>query len=219
MYLWHFYNKTFFARLSIHVKRSLPTNSDLKRPPSRALIAANGTPIKSYGTRQLQLKIQHFTFTCRFQVAEAQNIIGADFLRSQGLVPDLTNRRLVRLADLRCVSGILKDTKFIRITSLTGSSEFTQILQGRPELTTPTFALANPKHGIQHHIVTEGPPVHAQARRLHPDKLVVAKNQFKTLLDLGIARGSKSPYASPLHLAPKPDGEWRPCVECRLSKT
>ena len=193
----------------------LPSNSELKQCPNQGLIAANGTPIKSYGTRQLQLKIKEFKFNWRFQVAEAQHIIGADFLRAHGLVPDLTNRRLVRLADLRFVHGLVKPSFSVKITSLAKTNEFANILQGCPALTTPTFALDSLKHGITHHIVTEGPPVHAKARRLHPEKLLIAKEQFQTMVDLGIARRSKSPYSSPLHVAPKPGGGWRPCGDFR----
>ena len=57
-----------------------------------------------------------------------------------------------------------------------------------------------------HYLVTRGPPVHAQARRLSPEKLEVAKAEFKTLLDLGIIRRSNSLFSSPLHIAPKPGG-------------
>ena len=71
----------FLVDTGAEVSVVLPTNSELKRCPNQGLIAANGTPIKSYGTRQLQLKIKDFKFTWRFQVAEAHvHIIGADFL-------------------------------------------------------------------------------------------------------------------------------------------
>ena len=90
-----------------------PSKTELKRPPNHSLIAANGTPIRSFGTRQLELKIAQFRFTWRFQVAEAHvHIIGADFLRAHALVPDLTNRRLIRLSDLSTVRGIIKNTYF-----------------------------------------------------------------------------------------------------------
>ena len=121
----------FLVDTGAEVSVVLPTKSELQKTPNQSLIAANGTPIKSYGTRQLKLKIQQVIFTCRFQVAEAQNIIGADFLRAHGLIPDLTNRRLIRLSDLRFLQGLIKPSYSIKITSLAKTNEFARLLQGR----------------------------------------------------------------------------------------
>ena len=52
------------------------------------------------------------------------------------------------------------------------------------------------KHGVEHHIVTEGPPLHARARRLDADKLAAAKAEFTKMEELGIIRRSNSPWLS-----------------------
>jgi hypothetical protein len=56
----------------------------------------------------------------------------------------------------------------------------------------------NPTHAVEHHIYMGGhPPVYAKARHLDPDKLDIAKAEFKRLESGGIIRRATSPGASP----------------------
>ena len=59
------------------------------------------------------------------------------------------------------------------------------------------------KHAIEHHIVTNGPPVKAKVRRLSPEKLAFVEQEIEQLLDDNILVHSSSPYASPIHIVAK----------------
>ncbi len=91
------------------------------------------------------------------------------------------------------------------------TDQFDMHLAEFPNITTPNFTQTPCRHGVEHHIITKGPPVHARARRLPPDKLAAANAQFDRVESMGIVRRSCSPLASPLLMVPKSSGSWRPC--------
>ncbi len=86
------------------------------------------------------------------------------------------------------------------------------LLQKFPSILRTGDAKPAPDHGVEHHIHTRShPTVFTKSCRLDPQKLQIAKAEFKRLESAGIVCRSKSPWASPLHMVPKKDGSWRPC--------
>jgi hypothetical protein len=76
--------------------------------------------------------------------------------------------------------------------------------------------LPKPTHSVERHIhAGSHPPIFAKSRRLDPQKLEIAKAEFKSLESAGLIHRSNLPWASPLHMVPKKDESWPPCGDHR----
>ncbi|XP_052743759.1 uncharacterized protein LOC112047118 isoform X1 [Bicyclus anynana] len=101
------------------------------------------------------------------------------------------------------------------IRSIDINDEYHQILQKFPDITKLENFSSNPKHNVQHHIHTTGPPVHEKVRPLNPEKYKLAKAESERMTQLGICRPSNSPWANPLVCVTKKNGEIRACGDYR----
>lgn len=162
---------------------------------------ADGTPIHTYGTRQVDVCFDGRHFSWDFVMAAVSTpLLGSDFLCAFNLLVDVKNCCLidaVSFASYPCTLGGQEhsacQTCLPPETSINACS--------------PCF-LTSPCPNV-------GSAVYARDRRLDSAKLAIVREEFSTMECLGIMRCSNSLWASTLHMLTKADGGWCLCGDFR----
>lgn len=224
-------SRLFITDRKTKIQYLIDTGSDLcvfprsavREPRTKSkyeLFAANGTIIATYGYLPLTLDLNlRRAFTWRFIIADVSKpIIGVDFLAYYNLLVDCRNQRLIDNVTALTVSvphtASTEAISSVRTTK--DNTDYHLLLREFPDVTRPAGKPGIPKHNTVHHIrTTSGPPISSRPRRLDPERLKIAKQEFDEMLTNGTARRSESAWSSPLHLARKKNDEWRPCGDYR----
>ena len=189
--------------------------SNSSRPTGYDLKEANGSTIATFRTRSLTLDLGlRRSFRWVFIITGVRHaILGADFLHHFGLSVDVKTSSLIDTLTQLQINGISTTTTSVLPTlpCLNANDPYASVLSEFPNILRPRAPEQPIQHSVTHHIPTTGPPVSARPRRLPPDRLCAAKEEFNHMLDLGVIRPSSSCWSSPLHMVLKSSGDWRLC--------
>ena len=89
-----------------------------------------------------------------------------------------------------------------KIHNIPEGDQFTALLADYPEVLTPTFSNERVKHNVEHFITTEGPPIHGHRRRLPPEKLNIAREEFRVMEEMA-SSGARTANGHLLCMFPK----------------
>ena len=195
-------------------------SEDRDRSPvnNMQLQAANNTAIRTFGQRPVAVELGLAkSFEWSFTIADVSKpILGADLLRHYGLLVDLKCKRLMDVDTFLTVPTSYRRSTVSKLCVLVKNDSYSEILNEFQEVTTPCINRCRLLGKVEHHIDTRcRRPVFARARRLSPDILAAAKDEFNKLLEMDVIQPSNSSWSSPLHMVEKTSGGWPACGDYR----
>ncbi|KYN02072.1 hypothetical protein ALC62_07120 [Cyphomyrmex costatus] len=122
------------------------------------------------------------------------------------IMVDLKNIRLVDQLTNLTAAGCCAQCSVPSVKTVNGTTPYHELLTHYSEITRSEGRPSEIKHDTKHYIeTTPGPPVVCRPRRLALERS--AKKEFEKMMEAGIARPSRSSWASPLHLMQKKNEE------------
>lgn len=186
----------------------------INREKSSGCTVANGNRCQSIGTVELPITLRgQFRLLEAFVVPELPHllILGADFWRIMGIVPDLRHNEW-HFSNEPVVVNEVEHVK--------GQTLLTSMEQDRLQAVIDrNINLMGNKLGCtdkaEHVIVTNSPPIKQRYYRVSPIVSQQINKELDEMLEQGIVEPSKSPWSSPILLVKKKDGNYRFCVDYR----
>ncbi|XP_076065234.1 uncharacterized protein LOC143039247 [Oratosquilla oratoria] len=170
----------------------MPPTGDLSQGtslPSYDLLAANGTPIATYGSHYSVLDLQNGKSSWTFVITDVrQPILGYDFLQYYKMAVGAKDNCLYHAT--RRIPGTTTNASSPKVSSFQPAGEYTRILQDFPQLTSPRKVTTTRPHNIVHHIQRSWSPPNKNSKT----SLTKASSAYRRV------RGHRHSTWSPRHL-------------------
>ena len=106
LYAWDHHSRLVNTRAEVSVLPATRADKHANRQGGK-LTAANGSGIRTYGTRTITLQFNKNRFKWIFTIAEvSQPLLGADFLRAHSLLVDIRGKCLIDPSDFACAASV-----------------------------------------------------------------------------------------------------------------
>ena len=190
---------------------------------------ADGSKCEVNNAVKLHVKLLNFSWDHEFKVLKEglfPAILGLDFLNKTKMVVDVASRRYSFGFAPDCSGAFVKwdrigeGEQFLQNLCKEASKvptpngvEWGSIVEEFPAVFSSTLGTAKcTPYQIE---LCECTPVRSPPYRCGPPKMAIFRRMIDELLENGVVRPSKSPYASPAFLVPKAGGDYRMVVDYR----
>lgn len=186
----------------------------IDRSKSSCCVVANGNSCRSIGMVDLPVTLRdNFHLIPALVVPDLPHvlILGADFWRIMGIVPDLRRNEWCFSNEPALVNSVEQMSGQTMLTPLE-KSRLQALIDRNIELMGVSLGCTD---RAEHVIVTRSPPIKQRYYRVNPVVQKQIDQELEEMLKLGVVEPSNSPWSSPILLVKKKDNTFRFCVDFR----